>query len=60
MRTNIKIGDLVKHKTLKGKVVNIFDTLAGKVLEIDCKAVSSSEVDTLLWVPESDLENQDA
>lgn len=56
----IKVGDFLVYKTLRGKVVNIFDTLAGRVLEISCPASSPDEMDTLLWVPESELEKQDA
>lgn len=55
-----KIGDTVVHKNLKGKVINIFNTLAGKVLEVDCQASSPEGMDTLLWIPESELEKQDA
>lgn len=55
----IKIGDVVAHKTLKGKVVNIFDTLTGKVLEVSCKT-PPEDMDTLLWIPESEIEKQDA
>lgn len=55
----INIGDIVVHKTLKGKVINIFDSSnSGKVFEIHCPASSGEEMDTLLWVPESDLEKQ--
>lgn len=56
----IKIGDVVAHKTLKGKVINIFDTLTGKVLEVNCLASGPEDMDTLLWIPESEIEKQDA
>lgn len=55
----IKIGDTISYKTLEGKVINVFDTLTGKILEVSCKT-PSEDMDTLLWVPESDVEKQDA
>ena len=54
-----KIGDTVSYQELTGKIVNIFDAQVGTVLEIECPAKVKGELDTVLFMPESELSAQE-
>lgn len=49
------IGDTVSYRELTGKIVNIFDAQVGTVLEIECPAKVKGDLDTVLFMPESEL-----
>lgn len=49
------VGDIVSYKELTGKIVNIFNTPSGAVFEIECPAKIAGDLDTILWIPASEL-----
>jgi ribosomal 30S subunit maturation factor RimM len=53
----LKIGDVVSYHELTGKVINIFNTPSGNVVEVECPSNRDNDLDVMLWVPESEILN---
>lgn len=54
---SLKIGDTVSYQELTGKVINIFTTPSGNVVEVECPSTRDNELDVMLWIPESEILN---